>query len=64
MRTDDRSRRGLGIAVAILAAASTLAFSRPAQGAIEGRWIAEFDEDRDRVQLTTKRGSARVSPST
>jgi hypothetical protein len=59
MRTDDRSRRGLGIAVAILAAASTLALSRPAQAAIEGRWIAEFDEDRDRVQLTTKRGSAR-----
>jgi hypothetical protein len=46
-------------ALALTFGVAALALPRVAQAAIEGRWIAEFEQSDDRVQLTTKRGSPR-----
>lgn len=59
MRTESRAALVRRIALVLALAMTTFALPRVAQAAIEGRWIAEFDQPDDRVQLTTKRGSGR-----
>ena len=59
MKTEPRSARTPKIALAIALAATALVLPRLAQAAIDGRWIAEFEKDEDRIQLTTKRGAGR-----
>ncbi|HEV8610329.1 MAG TPA: hypothetical protein VGS98_09710 [Thermoanaerobaculia bacterium] len=59
MRTKSRAALVRRIALVLALAMTTFALPRVAQAAIEGRWIAEFDQPDDRVQLTTKRGSGR-----
>jgi hypothetical protein len=60
MRTESRAAFVRRTALALALATTALALPRIAQAAIEGRWIAEFDDSSEgRVQLTTKRGSGR-----
>jgi hypothetical protein len=57
MKTEMKRWTAPSVAAAAAVAALTLfAIPRLANAAVEGRWIAEFDnDDHDRVQLTTKR---------